>query len=184
MSRLLAVFVALSFSVTLAKGQETPVETPPLKPTEKPVPQAAPPAQELPGESLELIPEVPKGTARPKAKPSEPKKKSSTEQASDDLQARIRYREARTRALEDPRLQQEWDRAQAAKTEPDKREALKSYYNLLCDRMIKIDPALKPRVETYRKTLGWRLDPGARLRAKVVKPADEREEEETATQIR
>ena len=184
MSRLLVVFIAVSFPIALAQAQETPAETPGLKPIEKPVPQAAPPPQELPGESFELIPELPKGTARPKVKPSEPKKKSSTEQASDDLQARIRYREARTRALEDPKLQQEWDRAQAAKTEPAKREALKTYYNLLCDRMVKIDSTLKPRVEAYRKTLAWRLDPGARLRAKVAKPVEERDEEETATQIR
>ena len=178
MSRLLVLYAALSLPVAIAAAQEAPAE-----PSAK-VPQAAPPASDLPGEPLELIPEGPKGTARPKAQPSEPKKKSSTEQASDDLQARIRYREARTRALEDPKLQQEWDRAQAAKTEPDKRRALKSYYNLLCDRMVKIDSTVKLRVEAYRKTLAWRLDPGARLRAKVVKPADERDEEETATQIR
>ena len=141
-------------------------------------------AQELPGESLGLIPEAPKPVEKPKAEPATPKKKSSTEQASDDLQTRIRYREAKTRALENPRLQQEWDRAQAAKSEPEKREALKSYYKLLCDRMVKIDPTVKPRVDAFRKTLGWRLDPGARLRARIVKPAEEREDEETATQIR
>lgn len=180
MSRLLVLSVALSFPLALASAQEG-VPQPP----EKSVPQETPtPAQDLPGESLELIPEAPKGAARSKAKSSEPKKKSSTEQASDDLQTRIRYREAKTRALEDPRFQQEWDRAQAAKSEPEKREALKSYYKLLCDRMVKIDPAVKPRVEAFWKTLGWRLDPGARLRARMAKPVEEREEEETPTQIR
>ena len=179
MSRLLVLSVVLSFPAAITLAQETPAESP-----AKPVPQVTAPTPELPGESLELIPEVPKSTTKPKAAPSEPKKKSSTEQASDDLQLRIRYREAKTRALEDPKLQQEWDRAQSAKTEPDKREALKSYYNLLCDRMVKIDSTVKPRVETFRKTLIWRLDPGAHLRAKTTKPTDEREEEETATQIR
>ena len=141
-------------------------------------------AQELPGESLGLIPEAPKNTAKPKAEPAESKKKSSTEKESDDLVARIRYREAKTRALQDPAVQQEWDRAQAAKTEPEKRETMKSYYKLLCDRMVKIDSTVKPRVEVLRKSLVWRLDPGARLRARLAKPADERDEEETATQIR
>ena len=141
-------------------------------------------AQELPGETLGLIPEAPKTTSKPKTEPSEPKKKSSTEQESDDLQARIRYREAKTKAMQDPRIQQEWDRAQVAKTEPEKREVLRSYYKLLCDRMVKIDPAVKPRVETLRKSFTWRLDPGARMRAKVVKPTDERDEEEQETQIR
>ncbi|MEO7317861.1 MAG: hypothetical protein ABIZ56_02610, partial [Chthoniobacteraceae bacterium] len=130
-------------------------------------------AQELPGESLKLIPEAPKSTAKPRVESLEPKKKSSTEKESDDLVGRIRYREAKTRALQDPGVQQEWDRAQAAKTEPEKRETLKSYYKLLCDRMVKFDPTVKPRVEVLRKSLVWRLDPGARLRAKVVKPADE-----------
>ena len=179
MSRLLVLSVVLSFPAAIALAQETPAEL-----SAKPVPQVTAPTQELPGESLELIPEVPKSTTKPKAAPSEPKKKSSTEQASDDLRLRIRYREAKTRALEDPKLQQEWDRAQSMKTEPGKREALKSYYNLLCDRMVKIDSTVKPRVETFRKTLIWRLDPEAHLRAKTTKPTDERDEEETATQIR
>lgn len=144
-------------------------------------------AQELPGESLGLIPEAPKPTVKPKAEataPAEPKKKSSTEKESDDLQMRIRYREAKTRALQDPMLQQEWDRAAAAKTEESKREALKSYYKLLCDRMVKIDAAVKPRVEIFQKSLAWRLNPNARLGSKTLTPTDERDEEERATQIR
>jgi len=143
-------------------------------------------AQELPGESLRLIPEAPQTTAKPKSKPapSQPKKKSSTEQESDDLLTRIRYREAKTKALQDPRVQQEWDRAQVAKTDPQKREALKDYYNLLFDRMVKIDATVKPRVEVLRKSLVWRLEPDTRLRAKVAKPAEELDHEERETQIR
>ena len=127
-------------------------------------------AQELPGDSLGLIPESPAPAAKPKSAPA---KKSSTEQASDDLQARIRYREARTKALQDPRIQMEWDRAQAAKTDSEKREALKSYYNLICDRVVKIDPATKPHIETLRKTLAWRLETKHSKREKLAKPADE-----------
>ena len=127
-------------------------------------------AQELPGDSLGLIPESPAPAKNPKPVPQ---KKSSTEQASDDLQMRIRYREARTKALQDPNIQSEWDRAQTAKTDPEKREALQSYYKLLCDRVVKIDPATKPRIETLRKTLAWRLEPGHRKREKLAKPVDE-----------
>ena len=141
-------------------------------------------AQELPGDSLGLIPEVPPANVKPKSEPSQPRKKSSTEQASDDLQTRIRYREAKTRALQDPKIHQELDRANAAKTDPDKREALKSYYKMLCDRMVKIDPTVKPRVEALRKSLAWRLEPGARQRAKLVKPAEELDADETENQIR
>ena len=130
-------------------------------------------AQELPGDPLELIPEAPRTMAKPKAERVEPKKKSSTEQASDDLQARIRYREAKTKALQTPGLQQEWDRANSAKTDPEKREALKSYYKIFYDRIVKIDPTLKPRVEAQRKSIAWRLEPGVLRRAKLVKPENE-----------
>jgi hypothetical protein len=141
--------------------------------------------QELPGESLGLIPEPPQLATEPKSKSAPPpKKKSSTEQESDDLQLRIRYREAKTKALQDPKVRQEWDRAQTAKTDPEKRDALKGYYKLLCDRMVKIDSSVKPRVETLRKSLAWHLDPDARQRAKWVKPANELEADERETQIR
>ena len=136
-------------------------------------------AQELPGEPMDLIPETPQTIAKPKPAPVEPKKKSSTEQASDDLQARIRYREAKTKALQTPGIQQEWDRANAAKTDPEKRQALKNYYKMFYDRMVKIDPTLKQRVETQRKTIAWRLEPGARQRANLVKPENVQDADET-----
>ena len=127
-------------------------------------------AQEIPGDSLGLIPETPASAKKPAPMPQ---KKSTTEQASDDLQARIRYREARTKALQDPKIQMEWDRAQAAKTDPEKREAMKSYYTLLCDRVVKVDPSTKPRVEKLRQSLAWRFETGHRKREKLAKPADE-----------
>ena len=141
--------------------------------------------QELPGESLGLIPEAPQIATKPKSKSAPPpKKKSSTEQESDDLQSRIRYREAKTKAMQDPKVQLEWDRAQTAKTDPEKRDALKGYYRLLCDRMVRIDSSVKPRVESLRKSLAWHLDPDARQRVKLVKPANELDADERDTQIR
>ena len=127
-------------------------------------------AQEIPGDALGLIPESPVPAKKPKPAPP---KKSSTEQASDDLQTRIRYREARTKALQDPKIQMEWDRAQAAKTDPEKREAMKNYYTLLCDRVVKIDPATKPRIEKLRQSLAWRFETGHRKREKLAQAADE-----------
>ena len=127
-------------------------------------------AQDLPGDTLGLIPDVPAPANKPKPAVQ---KKSATEQASDDLQMRIRYREARTKALQDPRIQMEWNRAQSAKTDPEKRDALKAYYQLFCDRMVKIDASTKPRIESLRKTLAWRLEPGHFKREKLAKPTDE-----------
>lgn len=118
-------------------------------------------AQELPGEDLSLIPEIPvlKPARKGKAnKPAAVKKKSSTEQSSDDLQARIRYRQIKTRALQDPRLQEQWDAAQTAPTDFEKRTTLRSYYEQLYDRMLKLDPSLRPQVQVARKALRWRFE--------------------------
>ena len=115
-------------------------------------------AQAVPGEGLSLIPEVPAVGEKLKKRVPVPLKKSSTEQTSDDLQARIRFRQAKTKAMQDPRLQAEWDQAQAAKTDLEKRETLQRYYALLFDRMIRLDASVKPRVELERKTTKWRLE--------------------------
>ncbi len=129
-------------------------------------------AQELPGDSLGLIPEAPTTAAKTKAQPVAPKKKSSTEQASEDLKMRIHYREAKTKVLQDPKLHEEWNRAHAQRTEPERREALKSYYKLFCDRVEKADPSVKPKVEELRKSLTWRLEPGVHIPPKMVKQVD------------
>ncbi len=130
-------------------------------------------AQETLGEPMPLIPESPLPANKPKPQPVVPKKKSSTEQAADDLQTRLRYRDAKTKALQDPRLQQEWERAHATKTEPARREAMKSYYTMFCDRMIRIDPGVKTQVEALRKSLAWRFTSTITTATKPVKPVGE-----------
>ena len=155
MTRFPALFAALCLFATIATAEETP------------------------GDPLSLIPELPAPVAKPKPNAA-PAKKSATEQASDDMQSRIRYREAKTKVLQDPRFQAEWDRAHAAKTDPERREILKDYYTLFCDRMLKVDPTLRPRVEVLRRSLAWRFptnmnmggrSPIAREREKQPKPA-------------
>ena len=86
-------------------------------------------------------------------------KKSPTVQASDDLQARVRYRQAKTKALQDPKLQQLWARAQKAPSDQQKRELLKSFYDALYARILKINGSLKPRVKLARQSQQWRLAP-------------------------
>jgi hypothetical protein len=134
-----------------------------------------------PPEKLELIPAQPAGTtpAAPsplplipepppaeKSKPGAAKKpkKSATEAASDELQKRIRFREVRTRAFNDPAVRAEWDRAQVARTDYEKRETLKSYYKLLFNRMRRIDGSLKNQValteeRMLRRLRQTRIDP-------------------------
>jgi hypothetical protein len=115
--------------------------------------------QELPGESPSLIPEMPAPATKPRAAARSVPQKSSTERTADDLQARIRFRDVKTKALQDPKFQIAWDSAQAARTDPEKRVALKDYYKQLYDRMVRIDPRVKPRVEMARKLIPLRFEP-------------------------
>lgn len=147
---------------------------PPLFAQEKPAAAPAPHRLELApaepvGESLPLIPETPatvekpKGMAIPEPK-AEKEKKSQTEISADELQQRIRFRAAKTRALKDPAVQAEWDRANGVRTDLEKREALKSYYKLLYGRMAKIDGSLKKRIDfaqarSLRRLEQTRIDP-------------------------
>jgi hypothetical protein len=59
-------------------------------------------------------------------------------------------REAQTRALNDPAIQADWDAAHKVRTDPERRVLLAVYYNHLYDRMIKLDPSIKDRVNTRR----------------------------------
>lgn len=101
-------------------------------------PPAATPAIEP---EVTLIPEQ----VAPKPKPVENKldAKSKTEQSAEEAAERIHFREARIKALRDPKVQAEWDRSNKAKTDLEKREALKAYYKLLYAQILKIDPTVK-----------------------------------------
>jgi hypothetical protein len=119
-----------------------------LMPTQ-PEPLLPPPAMPEPT----LIPESPertekpRGTAIPQPEAERKKeKKNTTEAAENALQERIRFRQAKTRALRDPAIQAEWERAGKAHTDFEKREALKRYYKLLYARMAKLDGSLKKEI--------------------------------------
>lgn len=107
---------------------------------------------------LRLIPDSPVQRASKKsAQQAAPDQKTKTEIAAEEMADRIRYRRARTKALNDPAVQGELARAQAARTDYEKREALKSYYKLLYARMAKIDPSLKSRIAVDSQSSLWRL---------------------------
>ena len=125
-------------------------------------------AQEPAPEGLPLIPETLEPAKKPKPAP-QAAAKSSTEKTADALQARIHFREVRTKALLDPQFQVLWDRAHATRTDAERRHGLKAYYVLLYDRMVKIDPSVKPRVEELRKTPPWKFG-GGRNKKKVEEP--------------
>lgn len=115
---------------------------------------------------LPLIPETPELTKKPKSTTTEVKKerRSSTEAAADALQQRIRFRQAKTRASNDPAVQAEWARANAARTDFEKRDALKAYYKALFNRMRRVDGSLRARIaETEQRAMKrltqTRIDP-------------------------
>jgi hypothetical protein len=163
MKCLLALLTALLLTAHGAVAQENapaekldliPSQPTPLTPSVTPAP-------------LPLIPESPDSTKKPKgsgAVEAKKTKKSVTEAEADDLQQRIRYRQVKTRAFNDPGVQAEWERAHVARTDYEKREALKSYYKLLFSRMRRIDGTLKRRIaleeeRVVRRLTQTRIDP-------------------------
>jgi hypothetical protein len=113
---------------------------------------------------LPLIPEHPEPatksketTAKKKTDAKGAERKSSTEAAVDELDQRIKFRRAKTRALYDPAVQAEWNRANAARTDYEKREAMKAYYRALFNRMRRIDGSLKPRIAATEQRALHRL---------------------------
>ena len=70
-------------------------------------------------------------------------RQSSTSSSLAELQSRIRYRQAKTRAINDPAIQQQLAFANAQTTEPEFRAEMRTYYQRLHDRILKNDPSLK-----------------------------------------
>lgn len=109
---------------------------------------SAPPAQS-PGTEASLMPDgLPSLDKSPLSK--EKARTDKTAVADDALQKKIKLREIKTKALRDPAVQAEWDKAAVAKTDYEKREIMKNYYRLLSALMVKMDATLKTDIETLR----------------------------------
>jgi hypothetical protein len=173
MKALFALAVATFLSAAMAQEAPKPqpeAEKPQLR-GDEPAPKD--PAMKLepaaaPKEPLGLIPE----TLEPVPKPSgtaliEPgaamekvieQKIDKTTAAQDELNARIKMRELKTKFERDPKISAELERANTAKTDYEKREALRSYYTMLYDRIGKADSSLKKRATEAKQRLTHRLD--------------------------
>jgi type IV secretory pathway VirB10-like protein len=175
MTRFTALFTAAMLGAASLSAQEKPPVTPP---TTEPVPETpaekpgehvlelapTPPAPLLPPptpapEAMPLIPEIPQAPDKPVESGAEVKKekKDKTQAAADDLLEKIRFRQARTKALKDPKIQAEWDLAQNAKTDFEKREALENFYKRFYGKVLAIDPSLKKLVTTSQNRAVARL---------------------------
>jgi hypothetical protein len=161
--KLLPAFLAVSFSLGLCEIAFAQESAAPEKLDL--IPRS--PASPVTPAPLPLIPDSPESTKKSKSSTTvETKrtKKSSTEAEADELQQRIRYRQVKTRAFNDPGVQAEWERAHAVRTDYEKREAMKSYYKMLFDRMRRIDGSLKRRIaqeedRALRRLTQSRIDP-------------------------
>ena len=127
---------------------------------------AAPAAKNAAADELQLIPETPapiekpRGSAidQPGAGKGEKVRPNKTQVAADDVADRIRLRSAKTKALRNPKVQAEWERADKARTDLERREALKRYYSLLYDCIDKTDPTLKKLTALRRISARHRLE--------------------------
>lgn len=160
--------LAAATLLTTAVAQEAPKPqlrggpAAPKEPTSEPA--AAPAAAAK--EPLGLIPETLEPAPKPKGgallEPGDatmPEQKiDKTTAAQDELNARIKMRDLKTKVDRDPKVIGELDRANAAKTDYEKREALRSYYTLLYDRIAKLDPSLKKRANEAKMRMSHRLD--------------------------
>jgi hypothetical protein len=75
-----------------------------------------------------------------------------------DLAARIRYREAHTRAANDPKIQALWEESRRVETDGQKRDSLRRYYGALYSRILALDKTVAPLVEDRRRVSLKRLE--------------------------
>ena len=166
----------------LTPAKEEPVAIP--DPNMELLPSADPGTPQILPEPA-LIPVTPEMTERPEGsaiappsttEPPRPAGPSKTELAATELAEKIRYRQVKTRALGDPAVQEEWRKAQTARTDAEKRAGLKRYYQALYGRMAKIDKSLEKRI-AERKQISLRRLQQNRIQASVVGNSEDSQEE-------
>ena len=125
-------------------------------------------------EPLPLIPETPDQFPKPSGQGGDSqssvtsaadKLKNSKQAAdADALKERIRFREVKTLALKDGKVQAQWEKVEGATTIPEKQVAMKEYYAVLFARIVQIDGSLKNRAAKLQEEALDRLE--------KAKPAD------------
>jgi hypothetical protein len=143
-----------------AKPGATPADLIPL-----PDPGPLPEDELLRGQPGSRLKPAPEGALIPNSqsamRPGERPKNRSTLKpptTSGELEGRIRYREARTKVASDPKVQALWEESRQARTDFEKRDALRRYYKTLYARILTMDKALAPIVEERQRTSLRRLD--------------------------
>ena len=164
-SKHLALWFAI-FAVRTASAAEpvppgNPEPSPPLPLAPAPAPdpdKVLPLGDPMPRPTAppSLLPdEIPAATRRPaSARPpaaGKPGASLKPQATAADLDLRIRYRKARNVAETNGKVRAAWDDSRDAKTDHDKRQALKRYYGVLFAQMLTVDRGIAPLVEERRK---------------------------------
>lgn len=136
-------------------GRLKPGGEPQLLPDEVPTNRKTNPGPPIPGSAFE------RGKTRTSIKPPT---------TSVDLDLRIRYRQAQSKAAADPAIQAFWEESRLAVTDYAKREAMKSYYQRLFKKMLAIDKGIAPLVEDRQRYALRRLE---QTRIDPTDPLDE-----------
>lgn len=68
-----------------------------------------------------------------------------------DADLRVRYRQAETKAMQDPTVMSAFEESRVAMTDFDKRAAMKSYYERLYKKMLSYDKGIAPLVEDRQR---------------------------------
>lgn len=144
------------------KPTENPAELPPL-PDPSPGGEAGELMKNQPGSRLKPAPQkeepflIPGAVVRPQERP---KTRSTLKPptTSADLAARIHYREAHSRAVNDPKIQALWEESRRVPTDGQKRDSLRRYYGALYSRILALDKTVAPLVEERRRVSLRRLE--------------------------
>lgn len=118
-------------------------------PTDILIPENLPQNPKPQGSAIPQPTSMPRSTTR--GVTSTPDQPNKTQAAEDEVKLRVQYRLAKNKALRDPAVQAAWHAAETARTDLEKREAMKRYYNLLNARIRKIDGSLG-KLATERQT--------------------------------
>jgi hypothetical protein len=156
---LLAALLLAGASTFAAEKKAAPAAEKPLQlapepaPTDILIPENIPQNAKPQGSAIPQPSSLPSSSTRnPRTAPSKP---SKTQIAEDEVKQRIQYRLAKNKAVRDPAVQAAWDAAETARTDLEKREALKRYYTLLNARIRKVDGSLS-KVAIERQTAATR----------------------------
>jgi hypothetical protein len=130
--------------------------SPELPPLPDPSPTGEPANRAKPEPGL-----VPEGVPAKPAKIREREKGRTTLKppvTSAELDSRIKFRQAHTRASSEPAIQALWEESRQARTDYEKRDALRRYYTTLYKRIASMDKTILPLVEERQRVSLRRLE--------------------------